>query len=248
MPKEDACEARAPCPQRTLGPRRDSLRPSSDPPHRGYRPARLWEPGIAKAPGGFSATRYGGCGPVQKAPFQRRADRHRNRQSRCLGRASQRAAPVRAAPSRQRHASSHQGSPLWRARSWKPTDRALSVACRRAALLAASNAHETGRAASMLHRAELGWGGAGRSRPVRTGRARFAAGSRFERDGSTGAEGTSAEPRPLCGPRTRPACLPPAPAALACQLVDTTAGRACLPTPQHRRPVHNLDLTHRMCS
>ena len=32
---------------------------------------------------------------------------------------------------------------------------------------------------------------------------------RFKRDGSSGAEGTSASPRPLCGPRTRPACNRP---------------------------------------
>ena len=30
---------------------------------------------------------------------------------------------------------------------------------------------------------------------------------RIERDGSSGAGGTSAKPRPLCGPRTRPACV-----------------------------------------
>ena len=32
-------------------------------------------------------------------------------------------------------------------------------------------------------------------------------GRRIERDGSSGAGGTSAKPRPLCGPRTRPACV-----------------------------------------
>ena len=34
----------------------------------------------------------------------------------------------------------------------------------------------------------------------------FGCRSRIERDGSSGAGGTSAKPRPLCGPRTRPAC------------------------------------------
>ncbi len=92
-------------------------------------------------------------------------------------------------------------------------------------------------------------------------------GSRFERDGSTGAEGTSAKPRPLCGPRTRPACLPllrnvldaglngtgprvpeaprqsrgryaaRGPVPLASQLRRTAARRACLPMLQHRQNV-----------
>ena len=52
-------------------------------------------------------------------------------------------------------------------------------------------------------------------------------GSRFERDGSTGAEGTSAEPRPLCGPRTRPACLPTLPHHRPSRLPTDSNGCSC---------------------
>ena len=71
----------------------------------------------------------------------------------------------------------------------------------------------------------------------------FGCRSRIERDGSSGAKGTSALPRPLRGPRTRPACTP------ACTLPSRPrpqiAAKRRTGRPQKRKRVVSPGLTLR---